>query len=99
MFNANAVNHESHNYYVKCFIFVCFQGHKCLLKNNIDETLCACVRACVRVCACVRACMCVCACVRARVCVCGSACLSQAIPQKLLKSSSSNLARRLPQIQ
>ena len=40
---------------------------------------------------CVCACMCVCMC----VCVC--ACPSQAIPRKLLKSSSSNSARWLPQ--
>ena len=54
-----------------------FRFQSLTLKNVRTETVCVCAYVCVRACV--------------RVCVCVS--LSQAIPRKVLKSSSSNLAR------
>ena len=55
--------------------------------NGLNELLCVCVRACVRVCvwvcACARACMCVgvyvCVCVWVGVCVCVSVCVRMCV--------------------
>ena len=84
-------------YYIWDCVHVCVCVCVC-----VCACACACVHACVRACmrACVRACVCVCVCVSVCLFVCLSVCLcvcpSQAIPRKLLKSSSSNLARWLP---
>ena len=59
------------------------------LLHKYPLCVCVCVCVCV-VCVCESVCVCVCAC----ACVC--VCPSQAIPRKLLKSSSSNLARWPP---
>ena len=63
--------------------------------NVFVETVwvCACarVRACMRVCLCLRACVFHCVCQSVCLSVCLSVCPSQAIPRKLLKTSS-NLA-------
>ncbi len=50
---------------------------KCLLKlrHQVNNCVCVCVCACVRVCVCACVGVCVCACVRVCVCVCVCVCL------------------------
>ena len=95
---ARKTNHQHRKWSFFCFeslstLCVCVRA--CVRACVLSVCLCVCV--CVCMCACVYVCVCVCARARARACVRVSVPRMQTIPHKLLKSSSSDLVRWLPQ--